>query len=198
MKFSPPASLLPLLAAMSLSSLTTAKADIIIDPFNSYQSVSLGGDPPGAKNTFSALTDPVTLGGERDVWLSRTSSNSGSVSVDVNGSFSGALAYASSPNTLGYAVITYDGTDGASGINYTGLGNVDLTQSGANTGIALATTSDNGASAQFTIYTDATHFSTFNVPVASDPSFTFTRYFASFSDFSVGSGAFGGADFKNV
>ena len=173
------------------------KADLVIDPFNSYQSLSTAGPPAGVKTAFSSISDPVVLGGERDVWLSRNSANSGSVSVDVNGSFTGALAYASSPATTGNAVISYDGADGVSGLNYTGLGGIDLTQAGANYGLALGTTSDNGASALFTIYTDATHYSTYTVPVASDFTFTFTRYFVNFNDF-VPAGGAGGVDFTNV
>jgi len=159
--------------------------------------VSLGGPPNGPLNGMSFLTDPIVLGGERDLDVSRTSINSGGVSVDTNASFLGALAYSSSPATTGFATVTYDGTDGSSGIAYRGLGGVDLTQSNVNTGVAIGTTSDIGASATFTIYTDATHYSSVDVPVVADTSFTFTNYFVRFSDFQA-LGASGGADFKDV
>ena len=198
MKHTTQLSFVILLAAIVLTNAVSLQADVIIDPFNGYQTLSASGTPAGPKNAFASLTDPIVLGGERDVWLSRTSSNSGSVSMDVDGSFNGALAYASSPATSGYALITYDGTDGSSALNYTGLGGIDLTQSGVNTGVAIGTTSDIGAAATFTVYSDATHYSTYNVPVLADIDFNFTRYFATFSSFTTGAGAAGGADFTNV
>ncbi len=176
---------------------TSARAELLIDVFDAAQTVSVSGAPLGPKSIFDSITAPGILGGERDVFLQRTSANSGSISVDVDGSFAGALAYASSPATTGSALMTYDGTDGASGINFTGLGGIDLTQAGLNLGINLSTTSDNGASVTFTIYTDATHFSLFTVPVLADPTFTFTDYFVDFASF-VPTGADGGANYTNV
>src|SRR5262245_8697057 len=61
---------------------------------------------------FSSVLAPDALGGERDIFLSRTSANQGAVMVDVGMTVTGALAYASGVNTKGSALIVYDGIDG--------------------------------------------------------------------------------------
>ena len=186
-----------LMATTLLLVASGARADILIDSFIDFQDVSISGGPVGFKSNWATQTAVSILGGERDLYVERTSANSGSISMDVDGSFPGALAYASSPATLGRGIITYDGTDGSNGINYTGLGGVDLTASGQYLGVALSTTSDVGAVVRFTIYTDETHFSTFSSSILADPTFTFQSYFTRFSDF-TDSGVDGGADFTNV
>lgn len=176
---------------------STASADIFIDGFSDFQDVSVSGMPIGPKSTTDFLSGAAILGAERDIFLERTSSNGGSVSVDVNSSFADAMAFASSPATTGRGLITYDGVDGNNALDYEGLGGVDLTGSGQYYGLTLHSTSDLGATIRFTIYTDALHYSTYTLPVLADPTFTFARYFADFSDF-TDAGLSGGADFSNV
>ena len=187
---------LPALILLALSPI--AWADLMIDDFSASQYFSVSGAPSGYKSAFNSVADLAILGGERDAFLERTSTNSGSISMDVNGSFTDAMAYASSPATSGRAIITYDGTDGSSAFNPTGLGGVDLTLGGQYHGLNIHTTSDIGASVTFTIYTDATRYSTYTLPVLADPTFTFVDYFVNWTSFTTGAGAASGADFTNV
>jgi large repetitive protein len=187
--------LLLLTACLNLA--TQASGDVEIDSFDTYHELILSGAPAGPKSIFEAVTVGDVIGGERDVLLERTSANSGSISMDINASFSGALSFASSLNTSGSALMVYDGADAIAGINYTGLGGVDLTEGGINKGLFLGTTSDLGANVVFTVYTDETHYSRFSMFVGADISFTFDGYFAEFRNFSA-LGLDGGADYSNV
>jgi hypothetical protein len=182
---------------MSAFCLQEARADVIIDDFDTYQSITVAGPPAGPASTFASQLTLEALGGERDVMLARTSSNSGAVAVDISGSVVSQLSYASAPFTTGGLLLVYDGVDGSATLNYTGLGGLDLTQSGVNTGILLRSVSDLGSSLTFTIYTDATRFSTATLPILADPSFTFADYFTPFLSFTA-LGVNGGANFANV
>lgn len=174
----------------------TCRAEVVIDDFATYQTLSVGGPPAGPLSDFVTQTTLEAIGGERDVYLERTSANAGTVAMDVSGSVASQLSYASAPFTSGNLLLTYDGNDGSSALNPTGLGGVDLTQLGANTGVFLRATSDLGSILTFTIYTDATHFSTASIAIGADPTFTFQDYFTPFTSFAAG--GIGGADFTSV
>lgn len=193
---------MPRLSLLSLSAILALtapllRADILIDPFTDFQYTAISGGPVGFQSSWDAISAGSILGSEREIYIERTSANSGSISMDVDGSFTGALAYASSPATRGRGIIVYDGADTNGAIDYTGLGGIDLTDAGQYLGVALSTTSDLGATVRFTIYTDATHYSTFTNSILADPTFTFQSYFTRFADFSA-AGVDGGADFSNV
>jgi hypothetical protein len=185
------------ITSLLLLAVSSAHADVLVDDFSAYQFLSLSGGPSGYKSGFGGLSAGGILGGQREVFLERLSSNSGSVSADVNGSFSDAVSFASSPATSGRSLFTYDGADSIFGINHTGLGGLDLTEGGMNMGFMVNATSDLGATLRLSVYTDADRFSTRSFFVSADPSFTFTNYFNSWSTFSAG-GSLGGADFANV
>jgi large repetitive protein len=175
----------------------SAEAIVVIDDFDTYSYLNVTGPPAGPASLFSTYTTTESIGGERDVFIERTSANSGAVAMDISGSVASQLSYASAPSTSGNLLLVYDGTDGLNTLNPIGLGGVDLTQLGANTGVFLRSASDLGASITFTIYTDADHFSVVTMPIAADPSFTFTDYYTDFTSFSA-AGVSGGADFTNV
>ena len=158
---------------------SVSHADIVIDPFTSDQYVEAAGFPVGPMTVSDLLTDTGVLGGERDLTVSRTSANAGSVSVDVNLSFTNGITYSSGPSTAGNALIVYDG------VNHAGLGGVDLTEASVNNRFVMGVTSDLGATVVVTVYTDATHFSQASVAVPADPSFNFTTVNVPFASFTA-------------
>jgi hypothetical protein len=185
--------LLPLIALLSLP----AEGIVVIDDFNASYSLTIPGTTPGVTSLFAASGTAEAIGGERDIYIERTTSNSGAVSMDVSQSLASQLSYASAPFTSGNLLLVYDGMDNSSILNPTGLGGIDITQSGVNTGIFLRSASDLGSSITFSIYTDADRWSMLTMPIAANPSFAFTDYFATFTTF-TNMGSMGGADFMNV
>ena len=187
------------LISLSLFALfdSSAEAIVVIDDFNSSYSITIPGTTPGATGVDSFTATSEAIGGERDIYLERTTGNSGAVSMDISQSLASQLSYASAPFTSGNLLLVYDGMDGSSILNPTGLGGIDITQGGLNTGIFLRSASDLGSNITFSIYTDADHFSLLTMPINANPSFAFTDYFASFNLFSS-MGSMGGADFTNV
>lgn len=187
------------LVAVMVVSLTvvTAQADLIIDSFDTGQFVSVTGTPSGFKSATDTIAAAEALGGERDIYLERTSANSGSVSADVDTSLPGALTYSSGSSTTGNAIIVWDGSDSdATSLDATGLGGVDLTLGGTLNALAIRTTSDLGASLVLTIYKDAANYSAFTQAVPADGTFTLQDFVIPFASFGVVGGT--GADFTNV
>lgn len=195
--FNPSLSWIKTLVLLLVGLSSSAQAILTIDDFDSFSFLTVSGPPAGPMSNFASYTTAQALGGERDAMISRLSSNSGAVSMDISGSVASQLSYASAPFTSGSLFLSYDGVDGVSAFNPEGLGGIDITQSGANTGIFLRSTSDLGAELTFTIYTTADYVSTVTIPIAADPTFTFTDYFMPFSSFSD-IGSLGGADFADV
>jgi uncharacterized repeat protein (TIGR01451 family) len=84
----------------------------------------------------STLPTTETIGGERDL---RAEMTSGGATDNVKFNAAGSLLNLDpTVNALGNYVATWDGPDGtAASLNATGLGGVDLTEAGINTGILL-------------------------------------------------------------
>src|SRR5262245_37998166 len=118
------------MVAASLACANVAQAQVVIDSFDTNQDVTVSGMPSGPLDSFSSVLAPEALGGERDVYVKRTSPNTGSVNNKVNTEVAGHLEYLSGGSSTGYAEITWDGVDGLVGVNHTGLGGSDLTGSG--------------------------------------------------------------------
>lgn len=181
--------------ALLVSLARPASAEFVIDDFDTDQFLQVFGSPSGNK-TGSDVTDaPEAVGGERDITVTRNSSNSGSVAVDVNLSVTGILSFASGANTTGTALISWDGDDNSAALNHTGLGGVDVTQSGANTHVSLNATSDLGDDIVLTFYTDASNYSqaTLIVP-ANYP--TYQNFLVPLASFTAVGGT--GANFANI
>lgn len=174
-----------------------AEAIVVIDDFNASYSLTIPSSPTGATSLFASNVTSEAIGGERDIYIERTTANSGAVSMDVSQSLASQLSYASAPFTSGNLLLVYDGSDNSSILNPIGLGGIDITQARLNTGIFLRSASDLGSSITFSIYTDADHYSMLTMPIAANPSFAFSDYFATFATFS-NMGTLGGADFTNV
>jgi len=171
-----------------------ASADVLIDSFNLDQSVTVTGAGNEAGNEAGPDASTV-IDGYRDMWAKVTSAGGGSITVAAgnSGAFTGLdLEVSLSTGTVANTVLTWDGNDSdadpVNGIDYTGLGNEDLTESGANTGILVQITSiDLGVTIDLTAYTDSTNSSTIGHTTSSSQSI-----FLPFADFT------GTADFTDI
>jgi hypothetical protein len=186
-------------AALILAALP-AGAGIVVDSFDTTQSLSASDPPPGSKtsNGTVTLSAGAILGGERDAVLSRTSSNSGPVELDASITVPGALSYASGSFTAGSAALTYDGADGdATMLAATGLGGLDLTASGASF-FRVVCTSDLGAVLTLTVFSSATACSRATLTIPADPTFTFATLMVTFASFATDPSCSGPASFASV
>ena len=117
----------------------------------------LNADPPGRRRRWLHRR-PVSgfLGDERDIAM-RLISGAGTVEAEVAG---GVFAFDADTATRGEAVITWDGNDDdAATLDPVGLGGVDLTSSGSNSGIAVLVDQrdDAGLELILRLYTDGSN-----------------------------------------
>ena len=174
-----------------------SQASIVIDAFTTQQSLQVFGTPTGVRSSFSEDAAPMSVGGVRDIFLTRTSSNNGFVSADSNDSVSGAFAFSAGTGTSGTVRLQYDGSDGASTINPTGLGGISLLEPGTiNNRFRFQATSDLGGDVIVRLFSGAGNSSTASFLVAADPSFSFQTYLLSFASFTTTAGT--GANFANI
>lgn len=176
---------------------TSARADILIDSFDTTQTVTVSGGPPGPKSTFGSSSAAEAIGGERDILVNRTSSGSGSLTVDVGISMPGMAAQGAGFGVAGNSVFTWDGPDSAAAVNATGLGGIDLTGGGLGTQFLLDAASDLGVTLLLRVFTDSTRFSELSAVVPPDPEFDLSTFAFPFSAFNP-TGPGGGANFTNV
>jgi hypothetical protein len=131
-----------------------AHADVVIDTFSdAFQTITHNN--PVIQPAI--ITTGAAIGGQREVKVVK-SSGPGTVSVNVGG---GYLAYNSDAATQGKATITWNGLGGI------GLGGIDITQGGSNTGILMQGQSDNpNLMLTLTLFMDPTNYAytTFNLP----------------------------------
>ncbi len=108
-----------------------------IDSFASteqYVSGSLHGGRTGA----SSMSTPDAIGGHRNLYVQLTSF-AGSVSLGADADFPGLLDFASGAASNGTYTVNWDGNNSnAAVLNPTGLGQVNITNQGAATGIELS------------------------------------------------------------
>lgn len=187
-----------IIVAHAASLMFAAQADaayVYVDTFTSpTQNVSLVSGPG---STFEYTNSTVAVGGEREILLSVT--NAGSFTfARVAQTLPDGLAYETTGDSLGYVRAIYDGTDGSSNINFTGLGNFDLTGGGPNDRFQIRGGADNpGGEFIVTIYSSESDYSrqTLSIPGGTGTAGTFTNFFFAFADMTD----FGaGADFKKV
>ena len=146
------------LAAIAFTAFTApTHANVVIDSFDVNQSITA---PP---TTFGFVDGPTSsiIGGQRDATVSR-SGGATSVQFESNLNIPGALLFSTNFSASGIAVIQYDGADNSSAFNPTGLGGIDVTQSGVNKGVSITGGADlPGATILFELFTNATQFSSF-------------------------------------
>ncbi|MFV2068418.1 MAG: SdrD B-like domain-containing protein, partial [Pirellulales bacterium] len=154
--------------------ITTTEAEGVagptIDGFTTGQVVEARTPLPSSQP--SSLADPNVLGGERDLFVELTDSTSPIAAVSLM-SDGGLLHLASNSGATGNAKIVWDGADAnARIVNPTGLGGIDLTQSGGNTmtGIALTSGVDHpNATITLRVYRDGNNWSEYTTTVPETP-----------------------------
>jgi uncharacterized repeat protein (TIGR01451 family) len=168
-----------------------------IDSFASteqYVSGSLHGGRTGA----SSMSTSDAIGGHRNMYVQLTSF-AGSVSLGANADFPGLLDFASGAASNGTYMVNWDGNNSnAAVLNPTGLGQIDITNQGAATGISLSLGADHdNGYVTLKVYSDANNWSTTTVPLqnTSDGSLG-DSIFIAFGRFTVGGGS--GANFSKV
>jgi len=163
---------------------------LVIDTCTTAQQLSLWGPPPGPDVTSGGVSGPSSglLGGSREVRLERTSGNAGPVELDVGTAIADTCTYASGSFTTGTAVLSYDGPDGSALVTPDGLGGIDLTAGGTQTGIRLFATSDRGAVVTVTLHSGVGACGQASVSVPADPTFTIGAYDLLFAGFTTAAG----------
>jgi len=186
--------LVPLLCLMLILTIFADNSQAtIIDSFSTPQSLTI--------NTVGTVSSSVSssggdiLGVERDMTLEMLSGSGMAVQADLGG-FS-ILNHAQNASTTGKTTITWDGVDGTPAIDYTGLGGIDLTESGANNGMIISVIFDDLPSEIIvSAYSDAGNWSKY---IASLPGMIFSSpaiITMPFANFVSQSGS--GADFTNI
>lgn len=168
----------------------------IIDNYLSTAN-SLAANPTTAPTETASFAAIEAIGGQRDVTVALDTTNveSGSLEALFNGA--GALLL-NAGGDAGVVTIQYDGVDGTSALDPTGLGGVSLAGGAAtdpvdeNAGLIIRLRSENAASdnAQIRVFTSATEQSTFNITIPAAA--TVQEVFVPFSDFT------GNANFNDV
>jgi len=163
---------------------------ILIDDFSTGQAAFVI-TPAGSGE--SRASGPGILGGEREMMLTLVP---GFGSVGVGMSVSGdAMTYGHFASSQGTGRITWDGADGSSTLDPTGLGGVDFTNAGTEDRIGIPVLVNNLAATMTLIaYTDAVNYSTATVslPGSVPPQTPLSVLFTDFT--AVGTGA----DFTNI
>jgi hypothetical protein len=127
-------------AAVLVPLAAPAGAELVIDSFVTPQTLSLGfGGPDAAASSVPAAE---ALGGERDASLQRLAGTEpADLLVNPTGS-DRLLSLSAGPSSIVEWMIVWDGVDGSPDVDETGLGGLDLTQGGANTGFLVSVLSD--------------------------------------------------------
>jgi|GEM_PF-483364 len=145
---------------------------------------------PGTPTASSSVAAPAALGGERDVFLEATA---GSITLNVNtGAFPGDVNYDANFGATGNYRVVWDGVDGSSVVNPTGLGSIDLTASDE-AGFLLSVGTTDAVSATLIVHSSGTDSSIATVPIPAGPA---DSILVPFSAFAINTGA--GADFSSV
>jgi hypothetical protein len=175
---------------------SAARADFVIDQFQTGQAATIPAGPPSGVQfaATTANTPPTeTAGGNRDISIGRTSSNQGPVGADSNFSDPGNFSFSTGAGTKGFAELQYDGAGETpiSSLNTTGLGHTDVTVGGTVNTFYLTAASDLGVSVEARFYAYGTTpgatakyaTATFAIPAsgATSPLSIYTQLLANFT-----------------
>lgn len=136
---------------------------LIIDDFST--GLSVGGGViilTGAGSAFDLSVGGGILGGDRELTLVNSGPDSNVVSANaIGGSFQH-----NNGSGAGSSLLRWDGLGGTDGLDF-GLGDVDLTEAGANDSVQINVLSADltNSSVTMTFYTDIDHFSTVGVNI---------------------------------
>ncbi|MBI5305269.1 MAG: hypothetical protein HY868_24270 [Chloroflexi bacterium] len=184
---------------------TFANPDRTVDLFDTAQTVTQN----GLGSTWQRVVGGADIiGAEREVTLTVLNVGSSSVaSIDTNGGGLGRMAQSQGTNVVAYSIFTYDGNDNSQNINYSGLGNVDLTANGDNAFVAIIH-SNNFSTARdqitVTVYSNATSCSyrVLQLPsppvISGDPAVAMVFRYVNTNQFSQCSGFASAANFTSV
>lgn len=141
----------------------TGASALIIDDFST--GLSVGGGViilTGAGSAFDLSVGGGILGGDRELTLVNSGPDSNVVSANaIGGSFQH-----NNGSGAGSSLLRWDGLGGTDGLDF-GLGDVDLTEGGANDSVQINVLSADltNSSVTMTFYTDIDHFSTVGVNI---------------------------------
>ncbi|WP_417744241.1 SdrD B-like domain-containing protein [Rosistilla oblonga] len=153
------------MTSITASEASGVDAGVQVDDFSEgSQSLEADAGTTSDQGFFSAPAGSQSiLGRERDLMLNYTSGFRVNLDVDTN---AGVLTYSSTSGAFGGYTVDYDGIDGSSSLDATGLGGVDLTNSGSADQLMVMMGADiAGVPITITVYTDAANFSTFSTVV---------------------------------
>ena len=197
--------LFPLLATVACAALSFNAQAVVIDDFDTNQTV--GVTQPGSASSQVLESGGDILGGYRDIYVESSNATAFTfmgMNVPTFGAQveNGRYTQFSLFGASGFTFTTWDGDDNDAtpdGINFTGLGGIDLTDSGAANafGIEIFNNDQAGAPIEFTVYSSATAFSSFTFAVP-EVNMTSTVADVLFTSFVAGPGALTAADFSNV
>ncbi|MDO9459989.1 MAG: VPLPA-CTERM sorting domain-containing protein [Alphaproteobacteria bacterium] len=167
---------------------------IVIDSFSTPLSAPGGvllQSGPGTATDVSAGAG--ILGGDRELVLVNLGGAGDTVSANANG---GSFQH-NNGSGAGSSLVRWDGTGGTTGLEF-GLGNIDLTEGGANDSVQIDVLFADltSGSVTMTFYTDATNFSVVNVNLPTGTS----QHFFEFSEIlaSANIGSDGGVNLTTV
>lgn len=173
----------------------TGQVGRMIDSFDSTTQ-SVTATSMGLRTDTASMAAPEAIGGERDLFANLTSAT-GAISINANAFNQHLLEFTSTALGRGQRIVTWDGVDGSSNLNATGLGNIDLTNAGANNALRVSIGADlAGGRATFRIYTDAGNSSTATVDIPATGGAGTVEVLIPFTNFQVLSGA--GANLTRV
>lgn len=144
---------------MTAASLAALPAQaVVIDTFDTVTSrsnVNGTGASVGVVTTGAGI-----LGGERDLFL-EVHQDPSSFDRDVAsfGIGGGRLAFSNDIGVASSLILTWDGVDGAAGVNAFGLGGIDFTDGGATLGLTFNYIADHAANVTLRLYQDASNYS---------------------------------------
>lgn len=175
-----------------------ASASFVISSFSMNQQVVVFGPPPGFKTGSDTSVAAGSVGGYRTIIVDRIAppNTQGFVVADSNLTQPGFFTLSSPTGVTSSVELRFDGNNAGPIINPSGLGGVDITQGGVNTGILFRMVSDIGAPLTVTAYSGAGNSSQATTLIPADPTFTLHDVFLPFAAFATTGGT--GADFANL
>jgi hypothetical protein len=175
-----------------------ASASFVISQFSADQQVIVSGTPAGPKSGSDTSVASQSVGGYRTIILDRLGPpvTKGIVVADSNLTQPGVFTFSTPTGVTAAVDLRFDGNNASPTIDPNGLGGVDITEGGLNTGFLFRMVSDIGAPIHVTAYSGAGNTSEGTVLIPADPTFNLHFVFLPFAAFATTGGT--GADFANL
>jgi uncharacterized repeat protein (TIGR01451 family) len=186
-------------AVSSLITITPAEAEgtmhTVIDSFDTTLQVARANS--GSPYAASTVAASEAIGGFRKL-VATLDQPFGTVTLAANDPDSGParLDFSATATATGSRRVTWDGSGGAAAItNFVGLGGIDLTEGGLNSGITMLINADKAGSVTLRLFTDADNSSAASIPFP-DTLGGVTAVFLPFSSLAATAGA--GANLTSI